>query len=167
MIRGALLIAAGLVLSLTGCGTTPIAKPPTGPQTIPLERWLEVDTPPPAVQVEEVGPQPSPKHVWIDGQWMFQSLAQRWTWEQGRWCIPPQGATYYAPAEVVRFRKVVGRVVRWNEPFQRYEEVDSRDDRWRWMRGRFYGAKGPGGVAMPQAREAMCESTSGFDGEKK
>jgi hypothetical protein len=138
--------------------------PPQGPHTVPVERWVETDTPPPPVQVEEISARPSPQHLWIDGGWSYQKLARRWSWEQGRWCIPPPDAIYFAPSESIRFRKAIGRVVRWNEARQRYEEVDQQDDRWRWTRGRFY-TQAPDGAVRRSREEAVCAPNIGFEAE--
>jgi hypothetical protein len=51
-----------------------------------------VPYPPPAPKAEVVPPQPSDDHVFVDGQWSWQT--RRWVWVPGGWVIPPPGASY-------------------------------------------------------------------------
>ena len=146
---------------LAGCGGRRFPEPTYGAQVLPPDAWVDdLEQPPPAVQSEEIGPSPGKGYVWIDGQWLYQPLTKRWTWEQGAWCVPPPGAAYYAQPVVERHRKATGRVARWNEALQRYEEVDSGDDVYRWARGRFY-VKEANGVVHPAAERASCVAATG------
>src|SRR5262245_32912040 len=116
-------LAPAIALLFSGCGPAKLPQPALGPHTEPVGEWAEIDTPPRPVQVEEVSPRPGPEYLWIDGSWDYQPLAKRWTWQPGRWCVPPPGALYYAPAQAARFRKATGRTVIWNGALNRYEEV--------------------------------------------
>jgi hypothetical protein len=152
-----------LAAVLLGCGTSSrIPTPRSGEHPTPPDRWQEVETPPPPVEVEELTPAPA-GYVWIDGQWIYQPMTRRWVWEQGRWCVEPPGALYYAPPRLARERKArtvdgeVQRVVRWNELYQRYEEVDVMVDRWRWIPGTFY-VRGALGQPVPWVGELTCVS---------
>jgi hypothetical protein len=51
-----------------------------------------VPFPPPAPKVEEIPPRPTDDHVFIDGQWSWQT--RRWVWVAGGWVVPPPGASY-------------------------------------------------------------------------
>ena len=148
-------------LALVGCKAALVREPSFGAHTIPVDQWVgELDDPPPPVQAEEVSPDPGPSYVWIDGQWVWQPLTRRWTWDQGVWCVPPPGALYYARAGVERYRAIEGRIKRWNGAQQRFEEVDSGDDRFRWARGRFY-VRGQDGLAVPSKQTALCPKAAG------
>ncbi|MFA6289620.1 MAG: hypothetical protein WC661_19745 [Opitutaceae bacterium] len=50
-------------------------------------------TPPPKTEV--MGKQPSPKHVWMAGNWRFYS--GRYVWIKGRWSLPPEPNAVYTP----------------------------------------------------------------------
>ncbi len=143
------------VLAL-GCGGRALRVPALGPHPDGV-RWdgEHLDTPPPSVQAEQIGDAPSPAHVWVDGQWTFVPLTKRWTWEQGAFCVPPPGALYYARPMLERYRLVLGRTTRWNEALQRYEEVDTGDDRFRYRKGRFY-ARAADGAVVPITTKAVC-----------
>jgi len=151
---------AALLLLAACSGGSRVPGPRLGDHPFPLDQWTEVSTPPPSVEAEEIGPRPSPRHVWIDGQWAYQPAGQRWVWEQGRWCVPPPGALFYARPRVLRERRVLTendqplRVVRWNELLQRYEKVDLQADSWRWIKGAFYA---PGARAALNPVEATCD----------
>lgn len=155
MSRAAWLLAAAL---LPGCGGRTLREPAFGPHP-DGSKWDGelLDTPPPPVQAEQIGDAPSPAHVWIDGQWTFLPLTKRWTWEQGAFCVPPAGATHYARPVLERYRLVLGRTTRWNEALQRYEEVDSGDDRFRYRKGRFYG-RAPDGSMAPIGTKPVCQT---------
>jgi hypothetical protein len=141
---------------LIGCGGARLPEPPFGPHVIAPNDWVrDLEAPPPTVEAEEVTAPPSAKHVWIDGQWSFQPLNKRWVWSSGGWCEPPARMAYYARPAVERYRILVGRVSRWNEALQRFEEVDSGDDRWKWARGRFY-VKDARGVIVPSPDDPKC-----------
>lgn len=147
-------------LFLLGCGSTRIATPRYGEHPQPSAEWQEVDTPPPSVEVEEIDTIQAGR-VWLDGQWVYQALTRRWLWEQGRWCVEPPGALFYAPPRVTRERQVrqengeAQRLVRWNELKQRYEQVDVQTDHWRWHPGAFYVA-GPNGQPTRWTGELSC-----------
>jgi hypothetical protein len=156
--------ALAALIALPACSARPLPLPAVGPHTAPIESWPEISTPPPAVEAEEIGPRPGPAFVWIDGQWAYQPLSHRWVWEQGRWCVPPPGSVYYAPAQITQERYLTGkRVTRWNDRLQRYEEVDNQEDRWRWARGHFY-RQSPDGQIVPSPLDPLCSSRSGFSG---
>jgi hypothetical protein len=148
-----LLVAA---LAPLGCGGSRIPEPAYGPQVLPEDQWIDgLETPPPSVQAEEIHPAPSKAFVWVDGQWMYQQITKRWTWQPGAWCLPPPGAVYYAKPIAERRRVVADRVKRWNEALSRFEEVDSGDDVWRWAAGRFY-VKDRQGVIGPTPIDPAC-----------
>ena len=50
--------------------------------------------PPPPPKVEEIPARPSEKHLWIDGQWVWET--RRWVWKPGGWTVVPQDASYAA-----------------------------------------------------------------------
>ena len=106
----------------------------------------------------EIPAAPSRRHVWVDGQWAYQRTVNKWTWEEGTWCIPPTNAAFYAKAALRRFRKPVGRKARWNEIAKRFEEVDTGDDRWLWARGSWYVQDQAGGAA-PTPDPGTCIAT--------
>jgi hypothetical protein len=161
MVRSLLL---GSWLAVCGCSAAPFPMPPVGPHTMPLGSWPEISTPPPAVEAEEIGARPGPAYLWIDGQWAYQPLSHRWVWEQGKWCVPPPGTVYYAPAQLTQERFQTGqRVIRWNDRLQHFEEVDGHEDRWRWARGRFYSQNAAGQI-VPSTLDPLCSNRSGFNG---
>lgn len=156
-------LALAAAAALASCSRVALPEPAYGPHTAPIEQWVEIDAPPPPVAVEEVGQPPSPRHVWVDGQWIYQPLSRRWTWQQGAFCIPPPGALYYARPEVKRFRKAVEGepLVRWNEAMQRFERIEIADDRFLWAEGRFY-ITGERGRPVP-GPAAACAAAVGFE----
>ena len=107
------------------------------------------------MQATEVGPVPSRSHVWVDGQWLYQRTVNKWTWNDGSWCVPPLGAVFYAKPAVKRFRKPVGRATRWNDIAQRYEEIDTGEDHWLWARGHWY-VRRPDGVVVGTFEPGTC-----------
>lgn len=133
------LAGIGLAGAIGACAGVRVAEPPYGPPAVASSAWVEVKTAPPVVKIAEPGPSPGAGYVWIDGQWSFQAAANRWTWDPGQWCRLPKGFAYYAKPSLVRFRKAIGRIDRWNESQQQYEEVDQGDDQWRWLGGQAYG----------------------------
>ncbi len=149
------LVLALPLLALQACGARPLARPPMGPHTTPVDQRIQIDQPPGPIEVEEVGPRPGDDFVWVDGQWGYQPLSQRWVWEPGSWCVPPRGAVYYAPPSITRERKATRRAVRWNPAQQRFEEVDVVDDVWRWARGVFH-VRGPDGAVTPAQPTERC-----------
>lgn len=148
--------ALGALVLVCACGGRALREPVLGPHP-DGSKWdgEQLDSPPPPVQAEQIGDPPSPAHVWIDGQWTFLPLTKRWTWEQGAFCLPPPGAVYYARPAVERTRQPMGRTIRWNEALQRYEEVDSGDDRFRYRKGRFY-TRTADGTLSPVAQKPAC-----------
>lgn len=147
-------------ISALGCSSTPIPTPRYGEHPQPLSDWQEVGTPPPPIEVEEIGAA-SAGYVWLDGQWVYQALTKRWLWEQGRWCIEPPSTLFYAPAQISRERQVQKeedvsqRVLRWNEVKQRYERIEVQTDHWRWQPGAFY-VTGAGGKPTRWQGELSC-----------
>jgi hypothetical protein len=138
----------GLVVALQpGCGAAArIPTPRYGEHPVRQTRWQEVETPPPAIEIEEPGPAPAGR-VWVDGQWLYQPLTRRWIWEQGQWCAPPAGMIFYAPATIRRERRTTldaegnPRLVRrWSDYAQKEEEVVGFSDHWSWSPGAFYVA---------------------------
>ncbi|MEO7094474.1 MAG: YXWGXW repeat-containing protein [Polyangiales bacterium] len=51
-----------------------------------------VPYPPPAPKAEEIPERPTDDHVYVDGQWSWQT--RRWVWVPGGWVVPPPGASY-------------------------------------------------------------------------
>jgi hypothetical protein len=153
----AVALAASVATVAFGCAAPRIREPQYGAQTLPEAGWVnELDDAPPPVEVEEVTQPPGEAFVWVDGQWIWQPGTRRWTWEQGQWCVPPPGAVYYARPGIKRYRTFEGRVKRWNGALQRFEEVDSGDDHYRWTRGRFYGREADG-TLVPSRQTPVCE----------
>jgi hypothetical protein len=66
---------------------------------------IEVPFPPPPARVEFVPPRPSPRALWIDGQWTWEG---RWTWERGGW-IEVDASAFFLPWSVYRHRDAVLR----------------------------------------------------------
>jgi hypothetical protein len=146
-------------LALAGCSSTPLAEPTYAAHKTAPGVWLEVATPPPPAPPESVSSAPSERHVWVDGQWVYQRVTGKWTWEQGAWCVPPADARFYARPALMRVRHVLGRATRWNTFEGRYEEVDVADDRWTWAKGRFY--TGPTNArAAPSDEKGQCSAPS-------
>ena len=54
----------------------------------PQPQYVIVQQAPPAVIVERRPAPPSGAHIWIDGYWHWDS--QRYTWQTGRYEVPPQ-----------------------------------------------------------------------------
>lgn len=138
------------------------ATPASGLHPSPPAEWTEVATAPPTVEVEEIPSRPTPSHLWIDGQWAYQSVSRRWVWEPGRWCVPPTATLFYAPPALQRERRLVTdasgqpvRVSRWNTLLQRAEEFDQQTDRWRWHKGAFY-VRGADGKPVVYAGTLVC-----------
>lgn len=95
-------VALGLVVilasSLTACGGSALPTPTIGPHE--GDELTVVPYPPPPARVEIVPERPRDQRaVWIDGEWTFQ--AHRWSWQSGRWELPPPSA-HYAPGATVR-----------------------------------------------------------------
>lgn len=157
-----LLTAIALAL-VAGCAKPLVPGPVVGKHPdAALWDQPQLPEPPPSVEAEEVPKRPSTAHVWIDGQWEYSPLTKRWTWAQGAWCKPPEGARHYARAEVQRYRAPAAeqpRITRWNEAQKRYEEVDSGDDVFRWRKGRFYVA-GKDGALAPWTGAVECVGTT-------
>jgi hypothetical protein len=148
-----------LAFALAGCSSAPITEPVFAPHRAIAIAWAEVSSPPPPSQPETVPVAPSPRHVWVDGQWVYQRVTSKWTWEHGSWCIPPAEARFYARSVVMRVRRVTGRTTHWNALEGRYEEVDLADDRWSWAKGRFY--TGPSrAIAAPSDEKGECIAPS-------
>ncbi|HEU4409728.1 MAG TPA: hypothetical protein VFS43_31020 [Polyangiaceae bacterium] len=157
--RAALGPLALLAFASAGCAGAPLAEPAYAPHRAVESAWVEVNAPPPPSQPETVPAQPSPRHVWIDGQWVYQRVTSKWTWDHGAWCVPPPDARFYARPVVSRVRRVLGRTTRWNALEGRYEEVDLADDRWSWAKGRFY--LGPSRArAWPSDEKGECSAPS-------
>lgn len=54
-----------------------------------------VTTEPPPVKEEVIGVAPSPRHVWVQGNWSYHE--GRWIWVPGRWEVRPRrGAVWIA-----------------------------------------------------------------------
>jgi hypothetical protein len=164
VVSGGQALVLACAAALAGCGSSSrIPVPRAGEHPVPVALWLEVETPPPSVEVEELRTPAPPGHVWIDGQWIYQPVTRRWIWEQGRWCVEPAGALFYAHARITRERRSQvedgepRRVVRWNELRRRHEEVDVQTDFWRWIAGVFYVA-GAAAEPVPWAGELSCLS---------
>ncbi len=155
----ALTLALALAAPLAGCSATPLAEPTYAPHRAVPSAWVEVNAPPPPAQSEMVPNAPTERHVWVDGQWLYQRVTNKWTWDHGTWCVPPADARFYARPAFARVRRVMGRTVRWNTLEGRYEEVDVADDRWSWARGRFY--TGPSrALAAPSDEKGACVAAS-------
>jgi hypothetical protein len=150
----------GMMCLVGGCSKSSIAEPKYGPQVIRNEEWIEVDEEPPVITPTEMSPSPSKEYVWIDGQWAFRPGSRRWVWEYGKWCVPPPGDTYYAKPVYLRFRKVLGRTVRWNPVASRFERVDSGEDRWLWTPGQWFERKGE--RVSPVEKEPVCINSQGL-----
>ena len=60
-----------------------------------------VPFPPPPPKAEEIPARPSDDHVYVDGQWSWQT--RRWVWVPGGWVVPPPGA-FYAEWKVQRLQ---------------------------------------------------------------
>ena len=54
-------------------------------------RWLHVYAPsaPPPARVEHQGPAPSPRHVWMGGNWHWSGA--KWAWAPGHWVVRAGG----------------------------------------------------------------------------
>lgn len=76
-------------------------NPPPGRRVGPDDRGYRtaraqaIPQPPPTPQ-ESIPPQPAPNAVWIAGFWIYDGRA--FSWNPGRWEIPPPYAHSYVPA---------------------------------------------------------------------
>jgi len=61
---------------------------------------VRVPYPPPAAEVELVGPAPDDGAIWIDGSWQW--TGQGYAWTAGGWQPPAPGAAYAPPSWVRR-----------------------------------------------------------------
>jgi hypothetical protein len=85
-------LAALLMVSLTGCGST---LPTPAPAKHPLAAYREVPYPPPAALAETVPEPPAGSDlVWVDGEWVFHGRG--FVWRRGGWVAPPP-ASRFAP----------------------------------------------------------------------
>ena len=57
--------------------------------------------PPPPPKVEEIPVRPSDRHLWLDGQWAWET--RRWVWRPGGWTVPPEDS-FWAPWKLDRQR---------------------------------------------------------------
>jgi hypothetical protein len=79
------------VIAVAACGHA-LPSPPLAAQ--PSSLFFEVPYPPPPPHAETVGARPSPRAVWIDGEWEWAGA--RWVWHAAGWTEPPPGAVKYA-----------------------------------------------------------------------
>lgn len=87
---------ATLVLG-AACGTSTRVVP-QGPHPPHLQEFVSVGYPPPPAEVEEIPPARADETcAWVDGHYNWDG--RRWSWEAGRWVVPPPGC-YYAPPVV-------------------------------------------------------------------
>ncbi len=79
-----------------GCGSSvsdaerigkPILNAPAGDFAVGPAVRPVVDQPPPALQKETPGPQPTAQHVWVPGWWGWDSV--KFVWRPGEWTVPP------------------------------------------------------------------------------
>jgi len=92
------LAALAWVILAPGCRHRELARPipgPQGPRPPGAPCDFEADYPPPAAQIEVIGPSPRPDDpacVWVDGHWRWEG--RRWTWNVGGWVRAPRGCHY-------------------------------------------------------------------------
>jgi hypothetical protein len=67
-----------------------LSGPALAPQ--PDSAFAVVPYPPPPAHVETLPPRPSPRAVWIDGQWAWDG--QQWVWLPGGWSVPDPAARF-------------------------------------------------------------------------
>jgi hypothetical protein len=53
--------------------------------------------------VVNMGPGPSPKHVWVDGYWVWRPGPAQYEWVEGSWAVPPPQHNIWVPGH---WRKV-------------------------------------------------------------
>ena len=53
--------------------------------------------------VVNIGPRPSPQHVWVDGYWVWRPGPARYEWVEGSWVLPPPKHKIWVPGH---WRKV-------------------------------------------------------------
>jgi len=94
------LVAGAVVAVALSCGHT---LPRPAQASHPRGAFVEVPFPPPPGRVEFIPPPPRQSAVWIDGEWIWEPIGQRWAWKYGRWVEAPKGARY-APWSLVRAR---------------------------------------------------------------
>ncbi|MCB0508231.1 MAG: hypothetical protein R2739_01005 [Chitinophagales bacterium] len=79
-----------LILSAFLCLTTLNAHPR---RTINLNvRYVKVKPMPVVVKVKPACP--SPKHIWIDGDWVWNSKMNQYVYIEGKWVVPAYGAIW-------------------------------------------------------------------------
>jgi len=69
------------------------------PQPVYIEpepQYVIVQQAPPTIIVERRPPPPSGAHIWIEGSWRFEN--QRYTWDAGRYALPPQSGMVWVAA---------------------------------------------------------------------
>jgi hypothetical protein len=92
----AVLMTTGASLLLTGCVVRERTVYANPPPAAPASAEVEVDSAPPADQVEVVGVAPSPGVVWVGGYYGWGG--GRWVWHGGYWGHPPHpGAVWVHP----------------------------------------------------------------------
>jgi hypothetical protein len=64
---------------------------PPGHRRAPVE--FIVRQAPPAIRVEAIVARPSPRHVWVQGYWVWS--ADTYVWTPGVWMLPPEPAAVW------------------------------------------------------------------------
>lgn len=87
--RAALAATALLAAGLAGCVVYPARPAVYQPAPVDADGDGYPDAPPPAPQVEYVGPPPVAGYIWLGGYWGWR--ANRYVWIGGQWAPPRPG----------------------------------------------------------------------------
>lgn len=90
-----------LVVSMFACRGPAAPTPRVRDRTPVASEATCVPYPPPPPKVEEIGARPSDRHVWMDGEWHWET--RRWVWKPGGWVTPPEDA-FWAPWKTDRLQ---------------------------------------------------------------
>ena len=89
------LAGAALLGCALACGAS-IPLVPKGPHPAHVQEFVVVAFPPPPAVVEELtGGASDPRCAWVDGHYTWDG--RRWSWQAGRWVLPPTGCYYAEP----------------------------------------------------------------------
>jgi hypothetical protein len=110
------------LIGVFACKGPSVPSVPTRDRATIASEATCVPYPPPAPKVEEVPARPSRDHLWLDGQWTWET--RRWVWKPGGWTVVPEDARY-APWRIERLQN--GALVYFAGHWVRNEGVTGGD----------------------------------------